>query len=371
MKTWVEINASALRHNFRSLSQIAKPALTMAVIKANAYGHGHIECGKILSKSGAKWFGVDNVDEALALRKAGLKQSILVLGYTPLDRLSDAVKRDISFVAYNLDTFRVLSKMRGKKSRIHLPIETGLTRQGVGEGELDLVLACLDQNRDRIVLEGVHTHFANIEDTRSRVYAEHQLAEYKKAIVKIKEYQLYPRYRHTASTAASLLYSDTHFDFVRTGIGLYGLWPSVDTQKRASHRLKLKPVLSWKTIVAQVKDVKKGTPVSYGLTERVRRDSKIAVLPIGYADGYDRSGFSKRAHVLIGGKRCKVIGRVCMNMTMVDVTDVKNVRTEDEVVLLGTQGRETITAEELAADAGTINYEIVTRINWDIPRIVI
>jgi alanine racemase len=371
MKTWVEIDASALRHNIRSLSRIAAPAKTMAVIKANAYGHGLLESADILRKAGTKWFGVDNIDEGLGLRNKGLGGSILVLGYTPIDRLAKAVKNDISLVAYNLDTFRALAKLRGKKAKVHVPIETGLTRQGVGERELDVILSALIKYRDRIELEGVHTHFANIEDTKSRAYADKQLDEYKKAIEKIKEYKLYPKYKHTASTAASILYSDTHFDMVRTGIGLYGLWPSEETRRRSQHRLRLKPVLSWKTIVAQVKDVKRGTSVSYGLTERVKRDSKIAVLPIGYADGYDRASFSKRAHVLIGGKRCKVIGRICMNMTMVDVTDVPRVRPEDEVVLIGKQGRERITAEELADLAGTINYEIVTRINWDIPRIVI
>lgn len=371
MKTWVEISASALRHNIRSLSRIAAPAKTMAVIKANAYGHGLFTCADALKTAGVDWFGVDNVDEALMLRTRGIRQPILVLGYTPIDRLAEAVKSDISLVAYNLDTFRALAKLKGKKARVHIPIETGLTRQGVGEGELDLVMSALITYRDRIVFEGVHTHFANIEDTKSRAYADRQLGEYKKAIEKIKEYKLYPKYKHTASTAASILYSDTHFDVVRTGIGLYGLWPSEETRSRSQHRLTLKPALSWKTIVAQVKDVKRGTPVSYGLTERVRRDSRIAVLPVGYADGFDRASFSKRAHVLIGGTRCKVIGRVCMNMTMVDVTDVSRVRPEDEVVLIGKQGRERITAEELAALAGTINYEIVTRINWDIPRIVI
>ncbi|KAA0206590.1 alanine racemase [Candidatus Uhrbacteria bacterium] len=370
-KTWIEIDASALRSNFRSLSRLARPAKTMAVIKANAYGHGIFECSEILRKAGVRWFGVDNVEEGLGLRNKGLGESVLVLGYTPLDRLAEAVKRDLSIVAYNLDTFRALARLRGKKAKVHIPIETGLTRQGIGEGELDLILAALVKHRDRIKLEGVHTHFANIEDTKSRAYADYQLDEYKKAIVKIKEYGLYPEYKHTASTAASILYSDTHFDMVRTGIGLYGLWPSEDTRRRSQHRLKLEPVLSWKTIVAQVKDVKKGTPVSYGLTERVRRDSKVAVLPIGYADGFDRVANSKQGHTLIGGKRCKVLGRVCMNMTMVDVTDVPRVRPEDEVVLIGRQGRERIAAEELASLAGTINYEIVTRINGDIPRIVI
>ncbi len=373
MKTWIEIDAAALSRNFRSLSRLAKPAKTMAVIKANAYGHGLLEAATVLNKAGAAWFGVDHVDEALRLRKAGFKQSVLVLGYTPLDRLAEAVKKDISLVAYNLDTFRVLAKLKGKKARVHVPVETGLTRQGIGEGELDLVLSCLTRHASRFILEGVHTHFANIEDTKSRAYADHQLSEYKKAIEKFEAYKLYPKFKHTASTAASILYSDTHFDLARTGIGLYGLWPSESIRKAqsAKRKVRLEAALTWKTMVAQVKNVKRGTPVSYGLTERVRRDSKVAVLPIGYADGFDRVANSKRGHVLIGGKRCKVLGRVCMNMTMVDVTDVSKVKAEDEVVLIGKQGKERITAEELASLGKTINYEIVTRINWDVPRIVI
>lgn len=343
----------------------------MAVIKANAYGHGLLACAKILQKENVKWFGVDHLDEALALRRGGVRQNILVLGYTPLKRLAEAVRKDISLVAYNMDTFRVLAKMKGKKAKVHIPIETGLTRQGIAGKELDTVLRFLDAHRDRILLEGVHTHFANIEDTKSRAYADHQLDEYKKAIENFAEYDLYPKYRHTAATASAVLYPDTRFDFVRTGIGLYGLWPSEDTRRRAQHRLSLKSVLSWKTMVAQVKTVKRGTPVSYGLTERVRRDSVVAVLPVGYADGLDRVAHSKRGNVLIHGKRCKILGRVCMNMAMVDVTDAGTVKPEDEVVLIGKQGKERIAAEEIANLGKTINYEIVTRLSADIPRRVI
>ncbi|HVM91080.1 MAG TPA: alanine racemase [Verrucomicrobiae bacterium] len=370
MKTWIEIDAAALRHNFRSLARVAKPAQTMAVIKANAYGHGLLECATILKKENVKWFGVDHIDEALALRKAGIKQNILVIGFTPVARLAQAAKDKISITVFNMNTLESLAKLK-MKSRVHVPIETGLTREGMGGKELETALAFLDRHRSQIELEGVHMHFANIEDTKSRAYADRQISEYKKVIGKLEEYKLYPKVKHTASTAASILYSNTHFDLVRTGIGLYGLWPSEETRRRTGHRLTLKPVLSWKTIVAQVKTVKKGTPVSYGLTERVRRDSRVAVLPIGYADGFDRVSNSKRGHALVNGKRCKVLGRVCMNMTMVDVTDAGLVRPEDEVVLIGRQRKECITAEELAGLGKTINYEIVTRINWDIPRCVI
>jgi alanine racemase len=370
MKTWVEIDAAALRHNFRSLSRLAKPAKTMAVIKADAYGHGLLACANILKRDAA-WFGVDNIDEGLALREQGIKQPILLIGYTPEDRLAEAVKHELSITIFHLKTLRTLLALKGKKPRVHVPIETGLTREGMGDAELEKALGFLALHRDRIELEGVHMHFANIEDTKSRAYADRQLNEYKKAIGKLEAYKLYPKVKHTASTAASILYSDTKFDLVRTGIGLYGLWPSEDTRGRVAHRLSLKPVLTWKTLVAQVKSVKRGTPVSYGLTERVSRDSTVAVLPIGYADGFDRVGNSKRGHVLINGKRCKVLGRVCMNMTMVDVTDAGPVKPDQEVVLVGKQGKERISAEELATLGKTINYEIVTRINWDIPRRVI
>ncbi|MEI7512454.1 MAG: alanine racemase [Candidatus Uhrbacteria bacterium] len=369
MKTWIEIDGAALRHNFRSLARLAKPADTMAVIKANAYGHGLLECANILKDEKVNWFGVDHIDEALALRKEGMKQRILVIGYTPSERLAEAAKKQISLTVFHLDTLKAMSKLQTKFS-IHIPIETGLTREGIEGKELEVMLKYIHAHRDSLMLEGVHMHFANIEDTKSRAYADKQISEFEKATRTLEEYKMYP-IKHTAATAASILYSNTHLDLVRTGIGLYGLWPSEDTRRRSQDRLDLKPVLTWKTLVAQVKSVKSGTPVSYGLTERVRRDSKVAVLPIGYADGFDRVANSKRGHVLINGKRCKVLGRVCMNMTMVDVTDAGIVKPEQEVVLIGKQGKERMSAEEVAGLGKTINYEVVTRINWDIPRLVI
>lgn len=367
-KTWIEVSESALRHNAQAFLNLAKKAKVMAVVKSNAYGHGLVECAHVFSKAGVHWFAVDHIDEALTLRQSGIRKPILVLGYTPNHRLIDAIKNSISIVAYNPETIKALGKGRGVV-RIHLPIETGLTRDGVRLEDLPSLIRLIGKYPN-IEIEGTFLHFANIEDTKSRAYADHQLAEFRKALSIFKEHKIDPKYKHTASSAASILYSDTHFNLLRVGIAIYGLWPSDDTRSR-SLRLRLKPALSWKTIIAQVKSVKKGTPISYGLTEKMPRDGQIAVLPIGYADGFDRVGMSRQGQVLICGQRCKVMGRVCMNMTMVDVTGLKNIRPESEVVLIGSQGRLSLSAEEMADLAGTINYEIVARLNPEIPRIVV
>ena len=334
-KTWIEVSESALRHNAQAFLDLAGKAKVMAVVKSNAYGHGLVECSRILSRAGVHWFAVDHIDEALTLRHSGIRKPILVLGYTPNHRLIDAVKNNISLVAYNVETIKVLGKGRGV-AKIHLPIETGLTRDGVRLEDLPAMIELIGKYPN-IEIEGTFLHFANIEDTKSRAYADHQLQTFTKALSIFKEHKVDPKYKHTASSAASILYSDTHFNLLRVGIAMYGLWPSEDTRRRTRH-LALHPVLSWKTIVAQVKQVQKGTPISYGLTERMPRNGSIAVLPIGYADGFDRVGMSRRGHVLICGKRAKVMGRVCMNMTMVDITGLKNVAPESEVVLIGSQG---------------------------------
>ncbi len=343
----------------------------MAVVKSNAYGHGLVECARILAKVGVHWFAVDHIDEALTLRRSGIQKPILILGYTPIHRLGDAVKKNISLVAYNAETIQALGKISGEV-KIHLPIETGLTRDGISLADLPRMLELIGEYQN-ILIEGTFLHFANIEDSTSRTYADHQLSEFKKAQKIFSKYAIHPRYKHTASSAASILYSDTHFNLLRVGIAMYGLWPSesVQSSQNRAGKLKLKPVLSWKTVVAQVKQVKKGTPISYGLTERMPKDGTITVLPIGYTDGFDRVGMSRKGQVLINGKRCKVMGRVCMNMTMVNTTGIKHIAPESEVVLIGTQRKAAISAEEMAELAGTINYEIVARLNSEIPRIVV
>ncbi len=373
-KTWIEINKKALQNNIQEFQKlIGNKVKLMAAVKANAYGHGLVEVAKIAMSSGVLWLGVDSIDEAVELRKAGIDTSILILGYTLLLRLEDVVKYDLRQVVYNKETIEKFGSLAPKnKIKIHLKVETGTSRQGLEKEEL-LEIAKLIKKYPQIEIEGIYTHYANIEDTTDHSYAQQQLQRFKEAVDLLEKNNIKIPIKHTACSAAVILFPETYFDMVRVGISMYGLWPSKETfvsAQEKDRKIKLEPALIWKTKVAQIKKIKAGTPISYGLTERASQDSKIAVLPVGYWDGYDRK-LSGVANVLIKGKRCKVLGRVCMNMTMVDVSHISNVKLEDEVVLLGKQGSEEITVDELVQKIGTINYEVVTRINPLIPRIVL
>lgn len=354
----------------------------MAVVKSNAYGHGLVEVAQIADKEGAGWFGVDNVDEAIQLRKSGITKPILILGYTLNDRLVDCVKYRISFVVYNLETVKALRALKLKAIKgtpglgtkaafVHVKIETGTTRQGVNGEELRKLVRELKKT-DGVVIEGASTHFANIEDTTDHSYAEMQLDRFREGLEILAKEGIDPAWKHAACSAATVLFPETYFNLVRLGVSMYGLWSSKETlavAKKDRHQLPLKPVMTWKTVIAQVKKVQKGTGVSYGLTERLSRDSVLAIIPVGYWDGFDR-GLSSSGIVLVRGRRCKVMGRVCMNMCVIDVTDVPGVKVEDEVVLLGTQKGEEVSAEDIASKIGSINYEVVTRINPLLPRTV-
>lgn len=374
-KTWVEISKKALTSNVRAFRRhLGSGTGFMAVVKSNAYGHGLVETARVVDRAGAAWFAVDNVDEGLILRKNGIKKPILILGYTKKNRLIDCIRHQISFVIYNIETAQTLRRItsRNVQAQVHVKIETGTSRQGV-EGEELRALVRMLKTIPGVVIEGASTHYANIEDTTDASYAENQLRRFEEGVALMHHEGVDPPFLHTACSAAAILFPKTHFNLARVGISLYGIWSSKETRVLATERrrsLALTPALTWKSIVAQVKNVKKGTPVSYGLTERVTRDARLAIVPIGYWDGYDRH-LSSIGHVLVKGRRCKVMGRVCMNMFVIDVTDVPSVRAEDEVVLLGMQGKEQISADDIASKLGTIPYEIVTRINPQITRIVV
>lgn len=369
---WLEIDGSALRHNAAEMRRAIGPSVRlMAVVKANAYGHGLTQVVRAFGRNYCDWYGVDALSEALAVRSAGGRQPVLIMGYVPLAQIAAAVRQDMSFVVYDPESLRQASRTASAKhpAKVHLKIETGTSRQGISLKDLP-VFCGLVRRLPKVVVEGVSTHYANIEDTIDPSYARSQMARYHRALKILRQRGIGPVIRHTAASSAAILFAETHFDLVRAGIALYGLWPSRETRiaaERQGRGLDLRPALTWKTVVAQVKSVPKGTPVSYGLTERVNRPSRIAVVPAGYWDGYDR-GLSSVGHVLIRGQRAKVLGRICMNMCVVDVTDIPGVRLEDEVVLLGAQGREAVTADEIAAKLGTINYEVVARINPELPR---
>ncbi len=374
---WIEINEEALSHNVKQFKKrLGRDVSLFAVVKSNAYGHGLTLCGPIVLKAGADGLAVNSIDEALILRESNIKSPVMILSYVPLARLPEAVNQDLDMVVYNLESLRALNKIGSKlnkKAKIHLKIETGTNRQGLMPEQIDRNVDLLKKS-EFLKLAGFSTHYANIEDTTVHTYAGNQLEEFAGITEKFEQKGIKAHYKHTACTAAAILFDETFFNLARVGIGLYGLWPSKETYLSSlmtqDSNMELIPVMTWKTRIAQIKTVSRGAFVGYGCTYRTTRKTKLAVLPVGYYDGYDRL-LSNRAHVLIKGQRAPVRGRVCMNHIMADVTDIPGVRLEDEAVLLGKNGNEVITAENLAQLCGTINYEIVSRINPIHPRILV
>lgn len=374
--SWLEIDAAALRHNVTALrSNLAEGCSLVPVVKANAYGHGYLEIAQLLDDEGFTFLAVHNLAEAFILRDAGIKSPPLIMGYIPLNDLREAVAAGFDFVVYNEETLRELAGIATNEgpARCHLKLETGTNRQGVTAGQLPRLLQLFKENK-QLQLVGLSTHFANIEDTTDHTYAEMQYRRYVEMKKVVEAEGLKIKYAHTASSAASLLFPHTHFNLARAGIALYGLWPSKETY--VSYRLKggenklLQPVLSWKSMIAQIKEIQKGEFIGYGTTYRATADSKIAVIPIGYFDGYDRQ-LSNQGHVLVNGMRAPVRGRICMDMFMVDITDIPDVNLESEVVLIGRSGEEQLRAEDVAGWAQTINYEVVARIGSHLERRVI
>ncbi len=374
-KTWVEVSRSALVENATALKRATGPKTAlMAVVKSNAYGHGIPETVKALAKAPVDWFGVDALREAETVRRAGTKKPVLILGYTPFADAARAVRQGFSQIVYNKENVARLAKAgtRRRPAKVHLKLETGTSRQGILPEDLPSFAAYL-RRLPTVQVEGVSTHYANLEDTTDPTYAMAQRGRFEDMVATLAREGVKPPMIHSACSAAVLLYPETHYAMARSGIAMYGLWPSKETKVSAMQKGKsptLRPALSWKTVVAQTKTLPEGSPVSYGLTERLGRRSRVAVIPVGYWDGFDRK-LSSVGRVLVRGRRAKVLGRVCMNMCVIDVTDIPGVKIEDEVTIIGRQGSDVIAAEDVAAAVGTINYEIVTRINPLIPRILV
>lgn len=374
-KSWVEISEKAIFENIASFRKVlSKNTKIAAVIKANAYGHDIKTVSKLIS-SKIDLFAVDSIYEALKIRKIGIEKPIIVLGYTLLKDINLAINNDISFVCYNKETIKKIIDLKlNKIAKVHLKIETGTNRQGISINEAIKLAKEISKYKDKIYIEGIYTHFANIEDTLNPDFAMVQLKKFNEAKEIFENKIGKIDYYHCAASAATILYPSTHFNLIRLGISLYGIWPSKEVKIANLHKVKksmeLKPVLSWKSVVAQVKNIDKGDSVSYGRTWIATKKTKIAVIPVGYCDGFDRK-LSNQGRVLINGKYTQVIGRIAMNMFMVDVSHIKSIKVEDEVVIIGEQKGNVISADEIADKLGTISYEVLCRINPLIPRIVI
>jgi len=373
----VEISRSALIHNLATIRQVAgKDVQVAAVVKASAYGHGYDEVVGILRDQNLTFFAVHSIDEAAKVSHNSGKTPILILGYVPEKHIETVVNNDWRMTVFNIETINALAEdcaRLKRKAYIHLKLETGTNRQGILEAQVPVFIEAI-KGCEWLELEGLSMHFANIEDTTDHSYARKQLGRFNAMVGQFDRAGLNVKLKHTASSAASLLFSETHFDLIRFGISLYGLWPSKQTYLSYLLTNKtnslLRPVMTWKTIISQIKELKAGEYVGYGCSFRTTTDTRIAVIPIGYYDGYDRK-LSNVGHVLIRGKRAPIRGRICMNIFMVDVTHIPEASLEDEVVLLGMQGDESINAEQLAEWIGTINYEVVSRANPLLPRVVV
>jgi len=377
LHSWVEISRQAFRNNIASLSKLAGNRSLAVCVKANAYGHGLPQIVKLLIETNqVDYVTVQSVQEAEVCRNVGWKRSIMVLGPLLPNQLEAILELNLEPVVFDSQTLSILGKLGDKANtriRTHLKLETGTNRQGIGEDELVPIAAIYERHPSLGAPYGASTHFANIEDTTNHEYADYQLRLFNRMVSKLTKLGIKPKIRHTACSAALILFEKTRFELVRPGIAAYGHWPSKETY--LSYRLGggddslFTPVLSWKTRITQLKKIPVDSFVGYGCTYRTTAATRLAVLPVGYADGYDRI-LSNIAHVLIHGRRAPVRGRVCMNLILVDVTHIKRVKLHDEVTLIGSSQSETVTAEQLAGWANTINYEILSRISPTLSRIV-
>jgi alanine racemase len=377
LTTWIEVSSEAIRHNLGLFRDLVSPGTRLlAVVKANAYGHGLVEVSRVCLAAGVHMLGVHSADEVAALRRAGIGAPLLVMGYLTPERIADVVDPLVHVLASSNEVVEALAgqaRRLGVPLPVHVKIDTGTHRQGVAvEDVAAFAAAALHKG---LAVVGVATHFANIEDTTDHSYAFSQLERFRAGVVRVREEVGDLEYVHAACSAAALLFREADFTMARLGISLYGHWPSRETYvswliAHEHDSVRLRPVLSWRVRVGQVKEIGTDEPIGYGLTYRPTRPTRVAVLPVGYADGYPRA-LSNRARVLLRGRQAPVVGRVCMDIVMADVTDIPGVREGDVATLIGSDGTSRVAVEDLAEIAGTINYELLSRLSPLLARVVV
>lgn len=370
MFTWVEVSKSALEYNLKQFRKLIGPKkLLMPVIKANAYGHGFLEVAKILQNNKeTDRICVVNDDEALKLIEEKLtKKPIMILSFYELNSKKALIlaKNNVIFPLFSLKQAKLLNQVGerlDKKIKIHLKIDTGATRVGILPK--DVIQFAKEIKKYKFInIEGAWSHFASSEDDREYTVKQH--IAFKKAVADLETIDIYPPIKHMSCSAATILYPTDYFNGFRDGNAFYGLHPSPLTE----NKIKLKPALSWYTKIIQIKTVPVGTKVGYGGTFTTKRPTKIAVMPVGYWDGYDRK-LSNKGLVIINNKLCPIVGRICMNLSMIDITDAGKVKENDTVTLIGQHNKITVTADDFSNWIGTVNYEIVCRINPLLPRLI-
>jgi alanine racemase len=367
--TWAEIDLGAIRHNFKQVKRLIvgrsqdSPKI-MAVVKANAYGHGLIKVTEVLQHMAVDFLGVASLDEAVALRREGIELPVLILGTILPDEIDLALKHDFRLTICDLSLAKILQQRAGvinKDVRVHVEVDTGMGRIGIWHEQALEFIRALKQMKN-IFMEGVYTHFASA--SRDNFFTNYQLSSFEDLLMKLSQEGIQFTYRHAANSIAVVDIKKSHFNLVRPGIVIYGIYP----KRNFSKILKLKPVLSLKSRIVYLKDVPGGRSISYGRTYITQRPTRIATLPIGYADGYARI-LSNRASVLVNGQRANVVGKVTMDQTMIDVGHIRGVAIGDEVTLIGRQGKDEMRTEEIARVCKTIPYEIVCSITNRVPRV--
>ena len=360
--TWLEIDLKVLENNFRVINEIAR-CKVMPVVKANAYGHGLEKVTQRLEKAGAEWFGVARIEEGLLLREVGVKARILVLGYTAPVRVPHAIRNDVTLTVYDYqvaEQYATQAKNVKGVLRLHAKIDTGMGRLGIPPQDALPFLKLINESA-HIELEGVFTHFARADEPCEEDTSL-QLKRYQTLLKEIEAMGIKPLLIHASNSAGALIYPDARFNLVRVGIALYGLPPSDKVRLPDGVR----PALSWKTRLISIKTLPAGHGVSYGFKYYTKKEERIGVIAVGYADGLRRRPGNK---VLVRGKRANVIGNVCMDQCMLQLDEVLEAEIGDEVVLIGGQGDDEITATEIAEDWGTINYEVVCGLASRMPRV--
>jgi alanine racemase len=364
--TWVEVDLEAIAHNVRRVVEIIGPnTRLLAILKADAYGHGAVRVARTAANNGASYLGVASINEAALLRQAGIEMPILVLGYTPAWQARELVLHDLAATVFDLDVARALDRAGrelGRQVRVHVKVDTGMGRLGLLPDDVLPTLLAV-RELENLEIEGIFTHFSVADSDPD--YTRWQIERFREVLARIDDAGIDVALVHAANSAAILTLPESHFGMVRFGIGMYGLDPSPQVQLPPDFR----PALTFKTQVAQVKTLPPGSYVGYGNTYRTADEERIAVLPVGYADGFRRAP-RQWGEVLVRGQRAPIVGRVSMDQTMIDVTHISGVRQGDEVVLIGRQGTQRITAEEVAEQLGTINYEVVSEILARVPRVV-
>ena len=359
----VEIDLSALQENYLSIQKaVGHQVKVMAIVKSDAYGHGLVACAQALYRAGAGIFGVAEVWEGVKLRKAGLDGDIVVLLGGTAESYEDIFRHALTPVVYDVDFLTGLSDLAARmhsEVKVHLKVDVGMGRLGVLPEEVESYVSLI-RRLPGITLAGFLSHLPAADESGAVQKTNDQILRFKGVQTKVKKGKSGSSVAHIANSAALIYFPDSHLDMVRPGISLYGCYPDASPARAKNFlpSLELRPVMSFKSRVIQVKELEPGSGISYGHTFVTSRKSRIAVLPVGYADGYLRK-LSNRAQVLIGGRRAPVCGRVCMNATMVDITDLPPVHAGDEVVLLGKQGEAAITADEIAQWMETISYEVL------------